>query len=54
VHLGERSNISGAVVSAGGSVTLAESSRVTFDRSAINPALLPGFSGSTILSWQER
>ena len=53
VVLGERSRVSGAIVSAGSSVTIKEGTQVTHDRSAIDPALLPGFWGVSIKSWKE-
>lgn len=46
--------ISGAVVSAGGTIDVRQGSSITFNRSVIDSSLLPGFSGSTFLSWQEQ
>jgi hypothetical protein len=53
VTLGERSMITGAIVSAGGTVDMGEKSQVTFNRNVIESSLLPGFWGYTILSWEE-
>lgn len=53
ITVAQESTITGAVVSATGSIDVKQGSSITFSRSAIGFALLPGFSGSTVLSWQE-
>jgi hypothetical protein len=53
VTIAERSTITGAVVSAGSTVTVGEKSQITFNRGVLNASLLAGFWGTTMLSWQE-
>lgn len=53
VMIAQGSKITGAVVSAGGSVDVRQSTLITFDRSVIDGSLLSGFWGVTMLSWQE-
>ena len=53
VTLGERSMITGAIVSAGSTVDMGEKNQVTFNRNVIESSLLPGFWGYTLLSWEE-
>jgi len=53
ITIAQDSSISGAVVSAGSFVDVKQSSSISYNRSVISSSLLPGFSGSTVLSWQE-
>ncbi|MBI4003397.1 MAG: hypothetical protein HY353_00065 [Candidatus Omnitrophica bacterium] len=53
ITVAQESTITGAVVSAAGSIDVKQSSSITFSRTAIDASLLPGFSGSTVLIWQE-
>ena len=54
ITISQGSTISGAIVSAQGTIDVKDNSAITYDRAAIQTALLPGFSGSTMLSWREQ
>ena len=53
ITIAQGSSISGAIVSAESYIDVKQNSSISFNRSVIQSFLLPGFSGSTLLSWQE-
>ncbi|MDP3704117.1 MAG: hypothetical protein Q8R78_06990 [Candidatus Omnitrophota bacterium] len=54
ITIAQGSSISGAIVSAGSYIDVKQSSSISFNRSVMQSLLLPGFSDSTVLSWQEQ
>ena len=53
ITIAQNSSISGAIVSAESYIDVKQSSSISFNRSVMQSFLLPGFFGSTVLSWQE-
>ena len=53
ITIAQDSSISGAIVSVGSYIDVKQSSSISFNRSVLQSFLLPGFFGSTVLSWQE-
>ena len=54
IRIFQNSQITGTVISAGGSVEVRQSTQITYNRTVLTSSLLPGFFGVTMLSWQEQ